>query len=167
MSDLPPGYLACSCGHGAARSGGACGACRTPVVPTKARSVAQEAAPVEPWSRTFTVEYRGALSKNRRTGFRDGTRFTPKETREARAELESDLAIHLRGAPIRQAKMHLELLATWRTRRRIDIINVVDEIADCVARATGVDDSLYSLCADYRYDPSAPSNRVRVTISQG
>lgn len=154
IEELPKGYDLCPvCRERAYRESAGVGVC------SKCRG---KIAPIEPpFKIACVVPFDKRLSKNaQKTPFK-GRMILTKDARSATSALVQSLARCITGRP-KEVKM-LVTIRVFKPNHRMDAVNFLDVVCDCVQKATGLNDHWYSASVDWEIDRVNPRIEIEVT----
>lgn len=155
LTDLPKGYALCPvCRERAYRNAdvGVCSKCRGNI------------APIEPpFKISCVVPFDRRLSKNRQKTPFKGKMILTRDARRSSAALVKSLVDGMVGKP-RETKMRVAVMV-HKPDHRMDAVNFLDVISDCVQKACGLNDKWYSATVDWAIDRENP--RIEIEVGQG
>ena len=167
IEELPKGYALCpSCRERAYREStgvGVCSRCRKSISPHVAPQEPQcspQCAP--PFRIACVVPFDKRLSKNaQKTPFK-GRMVLTKDARSATSALVQSLVRCITGRP-KEVKT-LVTIRVFKPNHRMDAVNFVDVVCDCVQKAIGINDHWYSASVDWEIDKVNP--RIEIEVGQ-
>jgi len=155
MMQLPTGYSLCPvCRERAYRNAdvGVCSKCRGNI------------APIEPpFKISCVVPFDRRLSKNRQKTPLKGKMILTRGARLSSKALVASLKAGMIGRP-KTAKTQVSVMV-WKPDNRMDAVNFLDVISDCVQKACGLNDKWYSATVDWAIDRENP--RIEIEVGQG
>ena len=155
LAELPKGHALCpACQSRAYREStgvGVCAKCRGSI------------APIEPpFKISCVVPFDKRLSKNaQKTPFK-GRMILTADARSSSTALVESLRRCITGRP-RKVKT-LVSIRVMKPDHRMDAVNFVDVVCDCIQKASGLNDRFYSLAVDWEIDKSNP--RIEIEVGQ-
>lgn len=153
--NLPKGYALCPVcherGYRESTGVGVCAKCRGSI------------APIEPpFKISCVIPFDKRLSKNaQKTPFK-GRMILTKDARSATSALVQSLVRCITGRP-KEAKT-LVTIRVFKPNHRMDAVNFLDVVCDCVQKAIGINDHWYSASVDWEIDRANP--RIEIEVGQ-
>ena len=138
---------------------GVCSKCRGPFE-RWANSPIEKVEP--PFKISCVVPFDKRLSKNaQKTPFK-GRMILTADARSSSTALVESLRRCITGRP-RKVKT-LVSIRVMKPDHRMDAVNFVDVVCDCIQKASGLNDRFYSLAVDWEIDKSNP--RIEIEVGQ-